>query len=143
MKDEKYGDTLWSSILIVLPALALVLSLIPGMLRIYDPDINQYVGCGLLNAPDSSIMSNFCPLLLVAMAYTLVLAICYYRSQSLGTMKAIFIFSVAVFVVCALALLPEKTLKPMPYSIILILWAIMSLISFIRMKKEIKRYDFD
>ena len=61
----------------------------------------------------------------------------------MGTIEAIFVFSVAVLCLSALALLPQNTVKPMPYSIMVVLWAVMSVLSFIRMKQEIARYDFD
>ena len=143
MKEETTKDRVWSIALIALPALILILGLIPGFFQVYDLDEKLYQACNFFNAPPSSIMSNFCPLLLVGVGYTLVLTVCYFRSQALGTIKAIFVFSITMLVLSALALVPPETLKPMPYSIMVLLWAVMSVLSFIRMKNEIARYDFD
>ena len=143
MREENTKDKVWSIVLIATAAMALLLGVIPGFFQVYDPDQKVYQACNFFNAPPSSIMSNFCPVLLVGIGYTLVLTICYLRSQALGTIKAIFVFSVAVLCLSALALLPQNTVKPMPYSIMVVLWAVMSVLSFIRMKQEIARYDFD
>ena len=91
----------------------------------------------------ASILAAFIILLLVLFAYTLVLTICYIRSQALGTIKAIFVFSVVDLVFGLLALLPERTLKPMPFAIIVVVSAVLCVVAFIRMQMEIKRYDFD
>ena len=140
MRDETLSDKIWSGIMIGLAALALVLGLIPMYPMLHDM---QYVLCCLLTPPDDSIMSNVCPMLMIVYLYTLIVTVCYYRSQALGTMKAIFVFSVVSLCVSALALLPERVMKPSPFWLFLVLWGVMCVVSFIRMKMEIKRYDFD
>ena len=140
MRNETLSDKIWSGIMIGLAALALVLGLIPMYPMLHD---KQYVLCSLLTPPDDSIMSNVCPMVMIVYLYTLIVTVCYYRSQALGTMKAIFVFSVVSLCVSALALLPERVMKPSPFWLFLVLWGVMCVVSFIRMKMEIKRYDFD
>lgn len=140
MRDETLSDKLWSGIMIAFAALALILGVIP-MYPMYQEE--GYVLRSLLNPPQESIMSNICPMVMIVFVYTLVLTVCYYRSQALGTMKAIFVFSVVSLCVSALALLPENVMKPKPFILYIPFWTVMCVISFIRMKKEIKRYDFD
>ena len=143
MRDEKRSDQIVSGILIAFPVLALILGLIPGFLPMYSQETASYVGCCLLNPPAGNVMTNLCPLLLIVFVYSLILTICYYRSQALGTIKAIFIFSVVCLAVSLLAFLPRQTVQVMPYALIPGLWGIMCIVSFIRMQLEIKRYDFD
>ena len=124
------------------PALAFIIGMIPGFFWIYDPDTERYAPCNFFNAPPSSVMSTFCPLLVIGIVYVFVLTFCYFRSQSLGMIKAVFVFSVTVCILCALMLIPTQMVTAMPYGLMVILWGVMSLISFIRMKSEIARYDF-
>ena len=143
MREEKLGDKIFSTVLIVLPALVLLLSLIPGFLPMYDKELGTYVGCNLLNPPESNVMTNLCPVILITCIYTLILTICYFRSQALGTIKAIFVFSVTCLCASLLAFLPDQTVTLMPFVLIPGTWAVMCIVAFIRMKLEIKRYDFD
>ena len=143
MKNETLADKLFGSVLIALPALVLLLGLIPGFLPMYDGELARYVGCSLLSPPPDNVMTNLCPVILITGIYTLILTICYFRSQSLGTIKAIFVFSITCLVVTLLAFLPDRTVKPMPYGLLPILWTVMCIVAFVRMQLEIKRYDFD
>ena len=143
MKEETLADKLFSGVLIALPALVVLLGLIPGFLPMYDGEQATYVGCSLLDPPADNVMSNLCPVILITCIYTLILTICYFRSQALGTIKAIFVFSVTCLVVSLLAFLPDRTVKPMPYGLLPIIWAVMCVVAFVRMRLEIKRYDFD
>ena len=138
MREETLWDKIWSIVMIVLPAVSLILCLIPMYPMMAD---NQYVLRNFLNPPNTNILTNVCPMVLIVFAYTLILSICYYRSQALGTMKAIFIFSVVALCVTGLTLLPDGIMKSWPFVIHVYLWAVMCVISFIRMKLEIKRYD--
>ena len=142
MREETIADKIWSIALIAFPALALILGSIPNFLPMYEGDMGAMVKCSLWNPPASNIMSNICPLLLIVFAYTLILTLCYYRSQALGTIKAIFIFSILCLVLSAMALLPHHTVQTMPYALIPILFVIMGIASFIKMQIEIKRFDF-
>ena len=136
-------DVIWSSILIAVPALALVLCVMPFMMYVYDYELREYVLCGMLNLPEDTIMSNLAPVALLATAYNVILGICYYRSQGLGTLKAIFVFSIACMLVTLLALLPRNLLLAVPYIIIPCIFLVQAVLSFIHMKEEEKRYDFD
>ena len=140
MRDETLSDKIYSGIMIAFAAVALILGVIPMYPMLHE---ETYVLRSLLKAPAASIMSNVCPMVMMVFLYTLILTICYYRSQALGTMKAIFVFSVLSLCVSGLALLPERVMKPKPFVLYIPLWLVMCVISFIRMKKEIKRYDFD
>ena len=140
MRDDTLADKIWSGIMIALPALALVLSVIPMYPMVGE---EGYEICSLLNPPAKNIMTNIAPMVLIVFFYTLILAIFYYRSQALGTMKAIFIFSVVSLCVTGLALLPDNIMKPWPFMWQVLIWGIMCVISFVRMLLEIKRYDFD
>ena len=140
MREDTIWDKIWSGIMIALPALALILGLIPMYSMTGD---KGYELCSLLNPPSKNILTNICPMVLIVFVYTLILTVCYYRSQALGTMKAIFIFSVVSLCVTGLALLPDGIMKPWPFLLYVPLWAIMCVISLIRMLSEIKRYDFD
>lgn len=143
MRQDTLADKLWSIALIALPALALIFGSIPGFLQMYDGELKHIVTCTLWNPPARNTMSNLCPLLLLIFAYTLVLALCYYRSQALGTIRAIFVFSIGCLAVSALALLPDNTVQTMPYILIPGTWAVTAVVSFIRMTLEAKRFDFD
>ena len=143
MREETRTDIIVSSILIALPALTLILGVIPGFIPMYDGELAAYAPCSLLSPPDSNVMVNLSPLLLILYAYTLILGICYFRSQALGTIKALFVFSVTCLGVSMLAYLPPKTVTVFPFVLIPITWGIMSIVTFIRMQLEIKRYDFD
>ena len=142
MREESVADKIWSSVLIALPVIACILGLLPIM-PMYSKEAAGFVACNLLSPPEGNIMTNLCPLLVILFAYTVILTVCYFRSQALGTIKAIFIFSIVCLVISALALLPHNTVQPMPYSLIILVWAVMGVVSFIRMQLEIKRYDFD
>ena len=126
--------------MIAFAAVALILGAIPMYPMLHE---KVYVLRSFLNPPSDSVMSNVCPMVMIVFLYTLILTVCYYRSQALGTMKAIFVFSVVCLCVSGLALLPEDAMKTAPFILYIPLWTVMSVISFIRMKKEIKRYDFD
>lgn len=143
MKQDTVADRVWCVALIALPALAVLLGSIPGFLLMYDGQTKGVVGCTLWNPPVRNIMSNLCPLLLVLFGYTLVLAVCYYRSQALGTVRALFVFSVVCLVVSTLALLLDHTVMLMPYVLIPGTWVVMSVVCFIRMTLEAKRFEFD
>ena len=143
MREEKLSDKIWSIVLIALPVLAMLLGSIPGFLKMYDGQLYRMVGCTLWNPPERNIMSNLCPAMLLIFAYTLILTVCYYRSQALGTIRGIFVLSVACFVISGMALLPNNTVKDMPFALIPGIWVIMSVVAFIRMTLEAKRFDFD
>ena len=140
MREETIWDKIWSGILIFLPALALLLTLIP-MYPMMTQD--GYELRSFLSPPSTNILTNICPMVTIVFLYTLILAICYYRSQALGTIKAIFIFSIVSICVTGLTLLPDHIMKPWPFMWQVYIWLAMCVISFIRMKLEIKRYDFD
>ena len=140
MRDETLADKIWSGIMIALSAIALLLSVIPMYPMVGD---EGYELCSLLSPPSKNILTNICPMVLMVFVYNLILTICYYRSQALGTMKAIFIFSIVSLCVTGLTLLPENIMKPLPFMWLVFLWGAMCVISFVRMLLEIKRYDFD
>ena len=143
MREETRSDRIWSIVLIALPVLAVLLGSIPGFLKMYDGDLYRMVGCTLWNPPARNIMSNLCPAMLLIFAYTLILTVCYYRSQALGTIRAIFVFSIASLFMSAIALLPDNTVKAMPFALIPMLWGALTIVSGIRMTLEAKRFDFD
>ena len=143
MREEKMSDRIWSIALIVLPVLVMIFCSVPGFLQMYDGELKRIVGCTMWNPPGRNIMSNLCPMLLLLFGYTLILTVCYYRSQALGTIRAIFVFSTACLVMSALALLPNNTVQVMPYVLIPVVWAVLAVASFVRMTLEAKRFDFD
>ena len=140
MRDETLSDKIWSSVLIFFQVLAVILSLIPMYPMKSD---GEYILCSLLSPPAKNLLTNVCPVVLIVTAYTLILAICYFRSQALGTIRAIFIFSIVALFAAGLMLLPKDVMKPWPFVWHAILWAVMAVISFIRMTLEAKRFDFD
>ena len=90
MRDDTLWDKICSALLIAVPAVALILCLIPMYPMM---DLDQYVLRNFLNPPNTNILTNICPMVLIVFVYTLILTICYYRSQALGTIKAIFVFN--------------------------------------------------
>ena len=148
MRKMDRKDTIWSVTLIVIAVLGLVLSVIPGMLQVYSKEMKNYVGCGLLNVPGGTVMENMMPMLLALYGYTVLLTVLYYRSQGLGTLKGIMIFGIADTLLSLMGLLPKidaetVLLKPLPFLVIPCLFAVLTVLSIIRLRKEEARYDFD
>lgn len=141
MLETRKVDLIWSWTMIGLNVLAMLLGLIPGFIKMYDEETASYVGACLLNAPSGNIMSSMSALLLLIFAYCLILCICYLRSQSVGTVKAIMVFAIGCCVVSALALLPRDTIKAMPYAIIPGLFAVLAVAAGVRGALEQKRLD--
>ena len=138
MREDTLWDKICSALLIAIPAVALILCMIPMYPMM---DLEQYVMRNFLNPPNTNILTNICPMVLIVFVYTLILTICYYRSQALGTIKAIFVFSIVSLCVTGIALLPEGIMKPWPFSIQVYIWLVMAVLAFVRMKMEIKRYE--
>jgi len=143
-------DRVWSWLLIVLPALILIASLIPGIMQMYDNVQKQYVACGLLNMPgEETAMHNIRLPLLAALAYWVILGVMYYRSQGLGTLKAIMIFGFLCAFLFAIALIVKANsvnitlVKGMPYGLLPIACLAVSVLSIVRLKMEEKNYEFD
>ena len=138
MREDTLWDKICSALLIAIPAVALILCMIPMYPMM---DLEQYVMRNFLNPPNTNILTNICPMVLIVFVYTLILTICYYRSQALGTIKAIFVFSIVSLCVTGIALLPDGVMKAWPFQIQVYIWLVMCVFSFVRMKMEIKRYE--
>ena len=138
MREDTLWDKICSALLIAIPAVALILCMIPMYPMM---DLEQYVMRNFLNPPNTNILTNICPMVLIVFVYTLILTMCYYRSQALGTIKAIFVFSIVSLCVTGIALLPEGIMKPWPFNIQVYIWLVMAVLAFVRMKMEIKRYE--
>lgn len=141
MKNTRVSDLVWSWLLVGLNILSILLSIIPGFIKMYDKQTDSYIGGSLLDVPDSNIMSNMAPLLLIVFAYCLIVSVMYLRGQSLGAIRGYFVGAVATCVLALMALLPSNTVATVPYAVIPAIWGLVSVLSFIRMKMEKHRLD--
>lgn len=141
MLEVRKRDLIWSWILIGLNGLSLLLGMIPGMIKIYDKEVQDFVNGCLWKVPSGNIMSNIAPLLIVAFAYSLLTCFIYLKGQSVGKIRGILVLSIACGVLSLLPMLPPGIILKMPYGIISCIWGVQSIAAFIRMKMEEKRFD--
>ena len=140
----KKSDLVWSWIIIGLTALALVWGLIPGLMTMYSKDAGEfggYVPACLWKVPEGNIMGNVAPLLIVAFGYCLLVGFIYLRNQSIGTIRGLFIMSIVCMLLSLMALLPHNTVEKWPYSVIPCIFAVQTVVSFIRMKLQQRALD--
>ena len=141
MLEFRKSDAIWSWALVGLNILSLLLGLIPGMIKMYDKEVHDFVNGCLLKVPSGNIMKNVAPLLIVAFAYSLLTCFIYLKGQSIGQIRGILVLSVACGVLSLLPLLPPGIILKMPYSVIPCIWGVQSVAAFIRMKGVQKRLD--
>ncbi len=141
MKDTRKSDLIWSWTLVGLNILSIILGIIPGFIKMYDKKAGGYIGVSLLSAPATNLMNNLGPLLMIVFVYCLIVGFTYLRGQSLGAIRGCFVGCVSALGLSLMALLPHHTVAAMPYAIIPGIWAVQSVLAFIRMKQEKRRMD--
>ena len=145
MFETKKSDIIWSWSLIGLNILALLWGLIPGLITMYDAKLGYVPGC-LWDVPKGNLMENLGPLLIIAFIYCMIVGFIHLRNQSLGSIRGLFVGSVAVCVLSLMALLPHDTVQSMPYGVIPIILGVQSVASCIRMilvKREVDKLEED
>lgn len=142
MKEIKTSDRVWSVILLVIPCVALLLCMIPGMLRMWDEERKAFVNCTIFNGPETSFMSLLMPLFLIIFGVTIAIAVAYSRGQSLTTIRGLL---VAAWVTCAFTFMVsflETTLETWPFLTVPILMLVEAILVTVRSKLEEKYFDF-
>ncbi len=125
--------------LIVLPALCLALSLIPGiaMYEIKDRLVPYSVLTGF---PEDSVLVMVSMLIPVLCLYLIATGVMYYRNDGRGMIKSTSIISgVALFFV-GIPLLMDKNLQPFPYVILPALLAVSGAIAVVLTVRGEDRY---
>lgn len=141
MRDARKSDAIWSWLLVGLNVLSIVLSIIPGFIKMYDKQTKTYIPGSLLDVPASNIMSNVAPLLLIVFAYCLIVGIMYMKGQTLASIRGYFVGAVATCVLTLMAMLPHETVADMPYAVIPAIWGVLAVLSGIRMTMEKRRLE--
>ena len=141
MLEVRKRDLVWSWTLIALNALALIWGLIPGLMTMYSRDAGGYVAACLWKVPEGNIMSNVAPMLIIVFIYCLIAAFVHLRNQTVGSIRGLFVGSVACCLLSLMAILPADTVEDWPYSVIPCILGMQSLLSAIRMVLTKKRWD--
>ena len=141
MFETKKSDLVWSWIIIGLTIAALVWGLIPGLMTMYDVQTDTYIPACLWKVPSSNIMANVAPLLIVAFAYCLLTGFIYLRNQTIGSIRGLFIMSIVCCLLSLMSLMPRYTVEKWPYSVIPCIFAVQTVVSFIRMKLQQHELD--
>ena len=142
MKDMKKWEAAVSIILMVLPLVALLIGVIPGSIRLYDPQTELTSEYGLLSSTPSDMIGTTVPLMLLFPLYVSLLGFFYLRGQKLNTLKALMIFSVPAAVIPWMPLLLEENLFFWPYGIVPILLSAEFVLSYVFFKIQDAKYEY-
>lgn len=142
MKKTQKADMIWSIVLMAVPLLALLIGMIPGSIRLYDPETHAIGSYMLLSAMPSDMMDTTVPLIILLPLYASVLAFCYMRSQKINTLKAFLVFVITSVVVAWIPLLVEPNLQMLPYIVIPLVLTLGSVLAFVRYKIEDANYEY-
>ena len=141
MYEKRKQDVIISWTMIVLNVLPIILVLIPGFIQMYDQEQEKYVSGCLWKIPAENVMKSMAPVLILLFSYCLILTICYFRSQSVNTCKAVMVFAFAACIIALMALMPDNTILTMPYIIVPALFFVLGILSIVRFVMEQKRFD--
>lgn len=142
MKNMKKADAVISTILTALPLVALLLGMIPGSIRLYDPQTQLTNHYCLLSSTPSDMLATTVPLLLIVPLYVSVLGFFYLREQKLNTLKALMIFAAPAAVIPWMPVLLDSNLLFWPYGVIPVLLTVEWVASFIYYKIQDAKYEY-
>ena len=141
MLEVRKSDLIWSWTLIALNALALIWGLIPGSMTMYSKETADYVTACLWKIPEGNIMGNVAPMLIIVFIYCLIAGFIHLRNQTVGSIRGLFVGSVACCLLSLMAILPHNTVEDWPYSVIPCLLGLQSVLATIRMILTKRRWD--